>query len=61
MPDRLINNTTLSNLSRVDCLDVLRRLFGKVYITHEVREEVLRGIDEGYAFLGTATSLPSTR
>lgn len=47
----VINNTVLSNFSLVGRMDILRKLFGKVYITHEVREEVLRGIEEGYAFL----------
>lgn len=48
---RVINNTVLSNFSLVGRLDILQKLFGKVYVTHEVREEVLRGIEEGYAFL----------
>ncbi|MBI4330665.1 MAG: hypothetical protein HY673_05245 [Chloroflexi bacterium] len=47
----VINNTVLSNFSLVGRLDILRKLFGKVYVTHEVREEVLRGIEEGYTFL----------
>ncbi|RME83107.1 MAG: DUF3368 domain-containing protein [Caldilineae bacterium] len=51
---RVINNTVLSNVSLVGRLDILRDLFGKVYVTHEVREEVLRGIEEGYAFLERA-------
>ncbi len=54
MTERVINNTTLSNFSRVNRLDILRQLFGKVYITYEVREEVLRGIEEGYTFLENA-------
>jgi predicted nucleic acid-binding protein len=35
-------------------LDILRTLFGKVYVTYEVREEVLRGLDEGYGFMSQA-------
>ncbi|GFP21449.1 hypothetical protein HKBW3S06_00676 [Candidatus Hakubella thermalkaliphila] len=51
---RVVNNTVLSNFSLVGRLDILRELFGKVYVTHEVREELLRGIEEGYAFLERA-------
>lgn len=56
MADRVINNTTLSNFSRVNRLDILQRLFGKVYITYEVREEVLRGLERGYVFLENAAT-----
>jgi hypothetical protein len=38
----------------VDRTDILRTLFGKVYETHEVREEVFRGRDEGYTFMRRA-------
>jgi len=48
---RVINNTVLSNFSMVNRLDILRDLFSKVYVTYEVREEVLRGVEEGYDFL----------
>ena len=51
---QVINNTVLANFSMVDRLDILRTLFGKVYITHEVREEVFRGIDEGYTVMRRA-------
>lgn len=51
---RVINNTVLSNFSMVGRLNILRELFCKVYVTHEVREEVLRGIEEGYTFLERA-------
>jgi hypothetical protein len=47
---QVIDNTVLTNFCLVDRLDILRRLFGKVYVTHEVREEVIRGLDEGYTF-----------
>ncbi len=57
---RVVNNTVLSNLALVNRLDLLRSLFGKVYVTHEVREEVLRGIEEGYAFLENATAVIRT-
>lgn len=51
---RVINNTVLSNFSLIGRLDILRDLFGKVYVTHEVRQEVLRGIEESYTFLERA-------
>lgn len=51
---RVVNNTVLVNFCLVDRLDILRTLFGKVYVTHEVREEVLRGLDEGYGFMARA-------
>ncbi|MGQ9626288.1 MAG: hypothetical protein ACUVV0_05200 [Anaerolineae bacterium] len=47
----IINNTVLANFCLINRLDVLRALFGKVYITPEVREEVLRGLEEGYTFM----------
>ncbi len=51
---RIVNNTVLTNFRLVDHLNILHTLFGKVYVTHEVREEVLRGLDEGYSFMNRA-------
>jgi predicted nucleic acid-binding protein len=51
---QVIDNTVLTNFCLVDRLDILRALFGKVYVTHEVREEVFRGIEEGYTFMSRA-------
>jgi predicted nucleic acid-binding protein len=51
---RVVDNTVLTNFCLVDRLDILHTLFGKVYLTHEVREEVLRGLDEGYNFMSRA-------
>jgi len=51
---RVVDNTVLSNFCLVDQLDILRILFGKVYVTYEVREEVFRGLDEGYGFMSRA-------
>ena len=51
---QVIDNTVLTNFCLVDRLDILRSLFGKVYVTHEVREEVFRGLEEGYAFMSRA-------
>ena len=51
---QVIDNTVLTNFCLADRLDILRTLFGKVYVTYEVREEVLRGLDEGYRFMSQA-------
>lgn len=51
---RVVDNTVLSNFCRVGRLDLLKALFDKVYVTYEVREEVLRGLEEGYSFLSPA-------
>lgn len=51
---RVVDNTVLSNFCLVDQLDILRTLVGKVYVTYEVREEVFRGLDEGYGFMSRA-------
>ncbi|MCL7453149.1 MAG: DUF3368 domain-containing protein [Anaerolineae bacterium] len=51
---QVIDNTVLTNFCLVDRLDILHTLFGKVYVTHEVREEVFRGLDEGYMFMRRA-------
>jgi predicted nucleic acid-binding protein len=44
---RIINNTVLSNLAYVDRLDMLKDVFGKVYLTPEVYDEVDNGIRFG--------------
>jgi len=51
---QVTDNTVLTNFCLVDRLDILHTLFGKVYVTHEVREEVFRGLDEGYTFMRRA-------
>ena len=53
---RVIDNTVLSNFCRIGRLELLNALFDKVYVTYEVREEVLRGLEEGYSFLEQAAS-----
>jgi predicted nucleic acid-binding protein len=53
---RVADNTVLSNFCRIGRLDLLSTLFDKIYVTHEVREEVLRGLEEGYGFLEQAAS-----
>lgn len=47
----VVNTTVLSNLARVNRLGVLKELFGEIMIPMQVYEEVLQGIEAGYAFL----------
>jgi len=44
------NTTVLSNLAAIDQLDLLRQLYGVVYIPTEVYEEMRTGLEEGYRF-----------
>ncbi len=53
---RVVDNTVLSNFCRVGRLDLLNAIFDKVYVTYEVREEALRGLEEGYDFLEQAAN-----
>ena len=46
----LANTTVLSNFAAVDRLDLIRQLHRRLYISNEVYEEVLDGLDEGYDF-----------
>lgn len=47
----IISNTTvLSNFAAVDALDRLRELYGEVYLSTEVYQEIARGLEEGYLF-----------
>jgi uncharacterized protein len=46
----LVNTTVLSNFAAVGRLDLLRSLFGALYMAQAVFEEVQASLDEGYAF-----------
>lgn len=50
----VVDNTVLSNLAFADGVVILHRLFGRVLVPVEVREELLRGIEEGYRELARA-------
>ena len=50
MPRTLTNTTVLSNFAAVGRLDLLRDIFGRLYVTNEVYEELLDGLEEGYGF-----------
>ncbi|MEK7396586.1 MAG: hypothetical protein AAB116_06580 [Candidatus Poribacteria bacterium] len=47
----LANNTVITNLALVNRLDLLEKLFGNVYISSEVYQEIEDGIEYGYNFL----------
>jgi predicted nucleic acid-binding protein len=44
------NTTVISNSASINQLDLLRRLFGALYISTEVYEEIRIGLEEGYQF-----------
>jgi predicted nucleic acid-binding protein len=47
----IISNTTvLSNFAAIGSLDRLRNLFGEIFLSTEVYQEIQRGLEEGYAF-----------
>jgi predicted nucleic acid-binding protein len=46
----IVNNTVLSNFAVVDRLELLKDVFGKIYITPEVYAEVENGIKCGHIF-----------
>jgi predicted nucleic acid-binding protein len=46
----IANTTVISNFAGINQLDLLRRLFGSLYISTEVYEEIQVGIEEGYQF-----------
>jgi predicted nucleic acid-binding protein len=48
---RVIANTTVvSNFASIGQLELLRRLYGEIYISTEVYEEIRAGLEEGYRF-----------
>jgi hypothetical protein len=44
----IANTTVISNFASINQLDLLRRLFGALYISTEVYEEIRIGLEEGY-------------
>lgn len=51
MSMNIISNTTvLSNFAVIGQLNLLRQLYGTIYISTEVYEEIQAGLDEGYQF-----------
>jgi len=46
----IVNTTVISNFASIGQLELLRRLYGKLYISVEVYEEIQMGLEEGYLF-----------
>lgn len=47
----IISNTTvLSNFAAIDQLEILRKLFGRLYLPTQVYDEIRAGLEEGYHF-----------
>jgi uncharacterized protein len=47
----IISNTTvLSNFAAINQLDLLQKLYARLYMPTAVYEEIRRGLDEGYIF-----------
>jgi predicted nucleic acid-binding protein len=44
----IANTTVISNFASVNQLDLLRWLFGALYISTEVYAEIQAGLEEGY-------------
>lgn len=44
------NTTVLANFAAIAALDNLRDLFGEVFLSTEVYQEIQRGLEEGYSF-----------
>jgi len=46
----IANTTVISNFAAIGQLDLLHRLFKRLYISTEVYEEIRAGLEEGYEF-----------
>lgn len=46
----IANTTVTSNFASIDQLDLLRQLYGVLYLSTEVYEEIQVGLEEGYQF-----------
>ncbi|MCP3959968.1 MAG: DUF3368 domain-containing protein [bacterium] len=44
------NTTVLSNFAGIGALDLLRKLYGEIYLSTDVYQEIQRGLEEGYSF-----------
>jgi predicted nucleic acid-binding protein len=53
MPEYIFDTTVLSNLAAVGRLDLLEKRYGQVTLTTvEVSDELRRGLQAGYGYLG---------
>lgn len=46
----IANTTVISNFASITQIDLLHHLYGKLYISIEVYEEIQTGLEEGYQF-----------
>lgn len=46
----IVNTTVVSNFASIGETEMLRHLFGEIYIALEVYEEIMLGLNEGYQF-----------
>jgi len=46
----IANTTVISNFACIRRLELLRQLYGELYISTEVYEEIRAGLEEGYQF-----------
>jgi len=50
----VVDTTVLSNLARVNRIDLLKKLHVQIVLPSQVHEEILKGITAGYSFLEEA-------
>ncbi len=53
----IANTTVMSNFACIGQLDLLRRMYGQLYISTEVYGEIQAGLEEGYRFYTGIKSL----
>lgn len=53
----IANTTVISNFASVGQIDLLRQLYGTLFISTEVYREVQAGLDEGYRFYESIDNL----
>ena len=51
------NTTVLSNFAAIDSLDRLQKLYGEIYLSTEVYQEIQRGLEEGYTFYSSVEEI----
>lgn len=53
----ITNTTVLTNFAAIGQLDLLRQLFGQLYLPVEVYDEIRTGMAEGYTFYNNIPDL----
>ena len=46
----IVNTTVISNFASIGQLSLLERLYGVLYVSVEVHQEIQLGLEEGYRF-----------